>query len=69
MMAVSNAKISHYLTLNPSWRKTSYQLLVDETTQSVKGDMSHDMLLCGFIIAISYKYILFAKKSQCLVGT
>ena len=39
MMAGSIAKISNYLTVILAWRKISYQLLVDETTQSVKGDM------------------------------
>ena len=50
MMAGSIAKIPNYLTLILPWRKTSYQLLVDETTQSVKGDMSLHMQLCGFIL-------------------
>ena len=48
-MAGSSAKVSQYLTFN-STCKTLYQLLVDETTQSVKGDMSLDMLLSGFIL-------------------
>ena len=48
-MAGSSAKVSQYLTFN-STCKTLYQLLVDETTQSLKGDMSLDMLLSGLIL-------------------
>ena len=49
MMARIIAKVSQYHTFN-STCKTLYQLQVDETTQSVKGDMSHDLQLCGFIL-------------------
>ena len=65
-MAASIVKVSQYLTFN-STCKTLFQLLVDETTQSVKGDMSLDMLLCGFILQKVTSTFLSAKLSQCLV--